>query len=173
MNKFENGFAGNKYLGVGVLSFILIASFTTAVFAETQDTVKSQVMSFAKKKATSEIVESAPSAVAASVKVTEVEAVPAAAPVFMPPASTLPSSMAAKAVAAHTTVVATPVAAPVAAPAAVTAAGGSEAQTKLQAIKTQEQWIAKLTKQLEGEKNQLKEMREGYTQAFGKEDKTD
>ncbi len=48
---------------------------------------------------------------------------------------------------------------------------GSEAQTKLQAIKNQEQWVAKLTKQLEGEKNQLKEMHESYKQAFGKEPK--
>ena len=65
------------------------------------------------------------------------------------------------------TVAATPAAASAAAP----AVSGSEAQNKLQAIKTQEQWVGKLTKQLEGETKQLKEMRESYAQAFGKEPK--
>ncbi len=171
MNRFVKCFVGDKSYGVAIFVFALAISFTSTAFAETQETMRSQAMSFAKKKAASEIVESTPAVVADSVTVSApvsvtaqaVESVPAVKPVFMPPVPTVSSSMPAKAASTRTAVAA--------APAAASTAVATEAQSKLQAIKTQEQWVGKLTKQLEGETKQLKEMRESYAQAFGKEPK--
>ncbi len=42
----------------------------------------------------------------------------------------------------------------------------SEASKKLTAIKAQEEWVARLKKQLDGETNQLKEMRKSLAESF-------
>ncbi len=136
-------------LGLGSVALALM--LVVPAIAETQDTVKSNVMGFAKKKTVEEVV------------IPEDVVVPAEQEAYEEPSvekTVYKPTVTAKAM---------PVAAPVTAPAATINA--TEAQTKLQAIKTQEQWVGKLTKQLEGETKQLKEMRESYAQAFGKEPK--
>ncbi len=131
-----------------LLGFVFVYSLSSIVydqpsFAETNSTTKSNVTSFVKNK---------------SVEVVETQdLVPA------PTTATASIPVVAEAVAKA------PSTAKPSVPAATT--NLSEAQSKLQAIKTQEQWVAKLTKQLAGETNQLKEMRESYAQAFGKEPK--
>ncbi len=128
--------------------------------AAAEESVKSNVMSFAKKKAVAEINEVAPS-------VPSAPSVPVAqkAPAVFVEAVETKKPIAISNVADRSRVIATPASAPAPVPAAP-AVSVSEAQTKFQAIKTQEQWVAKLTKQLEGEKNQLIEMRTGLSQAF-------
>lgn len=143
----------------GLLSMV----YSLPLYAETQESVKSNVMSFAKKKAAAEITEVAPSAPSVP-SVPSVPAAPVAPAVFVEAVETK-KPIDFLNVADRSRKIVAPASAPVPVPAAP-AVNVSEAQTKFQAIKTQEQWVAKLTKQLEGEKNQLIEMRTGLSQAF-------